>query len=78
MPAGELKTLPEPVPVLFTASLNVTVGLGTEVKMAETVLAWVMVTVQLEVPEQAPDQPEKTEPAAGLALRLTRVFSSKL
>ena len=77
MPAGVLVTVPEPVPDLLTVRVKVGVGTGNSSNIAETVLAWVMVTVQLEVPEQAPDQPAKTEPAAGLALRLTRVFSSK-
>ena len=77
MPAGELKTLPEPVPVLFTASLNVTVGLGTASKLAVTAWSWLNVRSQLSVPLQAPDQPVKTEPSAGVAIRLTLVASSK-
>ena len=36
-----------------------------------------MVTVQLPVPEQAPDQPEKLEPLAAVAVRVTSVPSLK-
>jgi hypothetical protein len=44
------------------------------VKVAVTLHAWVMVTVQAPVPLQAPLQPEKVEPAAGVAVKVTLVF----
>jgi hypothetical protein len=40
--------------------------------------AWFIITVQAPVPEQASDQPEKTEPAAGVAVRVTLVPKRKL
>ena len=55
MPAGELVTVPLPVPALLT----VRVWLGT-LKVAVTDLAAFMVTVQVPVPEQTPPlQPPK-------------------
>src|SRR5215211_4640160 len=45
-------------------------------KVPETVLAAFMVSWQEPVPEQAPLQPAKVEPAAGLALRVTAVPSA--
>ena len=43
------------------------------VKLAVTDLAAVMLTVQLPLPEQAPDQPVKVEPAEGETVRVTEV-----
>ena len=40
---------------------------------ADTFCAWVMLTVQVEVPLQAPDQPVKVEPVAAMALSVTEV-----
>ena len=49
-------------------------GGGTAVlKVAVTFLLASIVTIQLPVPEQAPDQPAKVEPEAGLAVKVTEV-----
>ncbi len=70
IPAGELVTVPEPVPALLTVS----VGCGDDVKFAVTVVLELSVTWQVPVPEQPPpDQPVKVEPAVGLAVRVTGV-----
>jgi hypothetical protein len=42
-------------------------------KLAETERSALMLTVQLPVPEQAPDQPAKFDPAAGEAVSVTLV-----
>jgi hypothetical protein len=57
MPAGELVTVPLPVPVLVTVRALVPPVENT--KVAVTVVAAFRVTVQEPVPEQAPDQPAK-------------------
>jgi hypothetical protein len=75
MPEGELVTVPVPVP----ARATVRGGLTIEVlKLAVTELAAFTVTEQAAVPEQAPDQPAKTEPAAGVAVNCTAVPPEKL
>jgi len=51
---------------------------GAEVKVDVTARTAVMVTAQAPVPEQAPLQPEKVEPAAGVAVRVTAVPAAKL
>src|SRR5262245_22267231 len=66
MPGGFELTVPEPVPDRLT--LKVT---GRSVNVALTDLAWVMLTVQVPVPEQSPDHPKKLEPVAGVAVRVT-------
>ena len=43
-----------------------------------TVCAWLIVTVQLPVPEQAPLQPVKLEEFAGVAVRVTVDSAAKL
>jgi len=69
MPAGLLVTVPIPEPVLFTVSVK-----AWRAKVAVTVVAAVSVTVQVAVPEQPPPlQPEKVEPAAGAAVKVTEV-----
>ncbi len=68
MPAGLLVTVPEPVPLFVTDTVT-----GVAVNDAVTEVAALMVTAQLPVPEQAPPQPAKAEPAAGEAVRVTAV-----
>src|SRR5207245_8323873 len=69
IPAGELVTVPLPVPALLTVSAK----LG-RLKVAVTVVAAEIVTVQTPVPEQPPPlQPLKVEPAAGAAVSVSAV-----
>src|SRR5438093_13660273 len=68
-PAGALVTVPLPATALFRASVKV-----CRAKVAVTVCAAFTVTVQVPVPEQPPPlQPEKVEPAAGAAVKVTEV-----
>src|SRR5947209_2953042 len=74
MPAGELVTVPLPVPAGATVRVKV-----CGVKLAVTVVAAESVTVQVPVPEQPPPlQPVKVEPAAGVAVSVTTVPLAKL
>jgi hypothetical protein len=69
MPAGELVMVPVPVPILPTLSVKL-----CSAKVAVTVVAALRVTLHVPVPEQLPpDQPEKVEPAAGVAVSVTAV-----
>jgi hypothetical protein len=69
MPAGLLVTVPEPAPDLLTVSVKV-----CSANVAVTVVAALSVTVQVPVPEQPPPlQPEKVEPATGVAVKVTAV-----
>ena len=70
MPEGALATVPVPVPASLT--LNCTEE-GLRVKFAVTDAAAVRLTVQLPVPWQAPDQPLKVDPEAGVAVSTTAV-----
>ncbi len=63
MPVGELVTVP--LPVSLTESVN------SCVNVADTLSAALMVTMQLPVPLQAPLQPVKVPPLAGVAVRVT-------
>src|SRR5574341_798218 len=72
IPAGVLVTVPLPVP----GRVTVRVGLGA--KVAVTLAGVSRVTVQGPVPLQAPLQPAKKEPAAGAAVRATRLWVAKL
>lgn len=68
IPRGFELTLPEPVPDLLTVKVT-----GRNENVAVTDLAWVMLTMQVSVPEQSPDHPVKPEPAAGVAVSATVV-----
>jgi hypothetical protein len=46
------------------------------VKVAVTLRAWLIVTVQLPVPVQSPLHPVNSEELFGVAVRLTEVFSA--
>ena len=71
IPAGALATVPVPVPLRETVSGNCVTGVM--VNAASTLAAAFKVTLQLPVPEQAPVQPVKLEPAVGVAVRDTTV-----
>ncbi len=68
MPAGELVTLPLPVPPLLRVKTNV-VGAGLNVAVTD----WLpfIVTTQGPVPPQAPLQPAKVAPPEGEAVSVT-------
>ena len=66
MPVGELETVPLPVPAFVTARVN-----GCSANVAVTEVAAVIVVVHVPVPVQAPLQPVKVEPAAGVAVNVT-------
>jgi hypothetical protein len=71
MPAGVLRTVPEPVPALVTVSVKVEPPLV--VKVAVTDRVWVIDTTHEPEPVQAPDQAENVDPAAGTAVNVTEV-----
>src|SRR5437762_13524278 len=74
IPAGELVTVPLPVPALLTVRAK----LG-RLKVAVTVVAAESVSTQAPVPEHPPPlQPLKVEPAAGVAVSVTTVPLAKL
>lgn len=74
IPAGELVTVPEPVPA--TVRL---IGKDAGMKFALTEVAAFIVTVQVPVPVQAPLQPANREaPEVGVAVRVTLVPWMKL
>src|SRR5438309_12023637 len=68
MPAGELPTVPLPVPASVTESVGV-----IAVNRAETMRAPVRSGEQLPVPVQSPAQPSNVEPVAGVAFSVTGV-----
>ncbi len=72
IPAGLEVTVPLPTPALLTVSVK-----RCRVKLAVTGLAALMVTVQV-APETVshPLQPEKVDPKAGVAVRVTTVLLS--
>ena len=69
IPPGLDVTVPRPVPLLFTVSGNVCL-----VKIAVTVVAAFIVTEHEPVPEQPPLHPANTDPAAGVAVKVTTVL----
>jgi len=69
MPAGPLVTVPVPFPARVTVSGN------SNLKVAVTDSDELRVTEHVPVPEQAPLQPVKTEPAAAWAVKVTMVPS---
>src|SRR5688500_2685485 len=70
MPAGSAVTVPAP--------LVVTVSTNVRMNVADTVLAALIVTMQVPTPEQPePLHPEKTEFSPGAAVRVTIVPTSK-
>ena len=70
MPVGELDTVPVPLPAGVTVRRYL-----LSVKVAVTVLAALIVTLQVPVPEQPPpDQPVKLEPVACAAVNVTDVL----
>jgi hypothetical protein len=71
MPAGLDVTVPEPRPAFVTASVRV-----WSANVAVTERSALMVTVHVPVPEQAPLQPAKVEPASALALNVTELPSA--
>lgn len=75
MPAGELLTVPLPVPASVTETGN-----DAGMKLAVTVVAAVMLMVHVPAPEHPPPlQPAKTEAAeVGDAVSVTSVFCRKL
>src|SRR5438067_1438116 len=73
MPEGVLVTVPVPAPTVVTVRTK----LG--VNVAVTAVAAVRVTVHVPVPVHAPPlQPVKADPAAGVAVSVTTVPSSKV
>jgi hypothetical protein len=71
MPAGVLRTVPEPVPALVTVSVKVEPPVV--VKVAVTDRVWVIDTTQAPEPVQAPDQAENVDPVPGAAVNTTDV-----
>jgi len=73
IPAGELVTVPAPPPLFVTVS-----AFWDAVKFAVAFSTELTVSVQVEVPEQAPLQPAKVEPALGVAVSVTTEPEVKL
>jgi hypothetical protein len=67
MPLGLDEIEPEPVPAAAVVSVQVTLL----AKVAVTVRAWVMGTVQVPVPVHAPDQPVKRLVLSAIGVRVT-------
>jgi hypothetical protein len=68
IPAGELLTVPLPLPDLFVVRAKV-----CKANVAVTDFAASMVTAQFPVPLHAPLQPVNVEPAAAVAVSVTEV-----
>src|SRR5262245_33607023 len=73
MPAGELVTVPLPVPAVAVVSVNV-----CRLNVAVTEVLAFSVTAQPPAPAQAPLQPWKSDPVAGVAVSVTLVPLTKL
>ena len=71
IPAGEEVTIP--LPALLTVRMKL-----CKVKLALALFAASIVTVQAPVPVQAPLQPVKVEPVAGVAVSVTAVVYPKV
>jgi hypothetical protein len=71
IPATSLVTVPVPEPVLSTETVK------DPVKVALTDFAESIVTEHAPEPEHAPLHPEKADPAAGAAVRLTTLAPEK-
>jgi hypothetical protein len=74
IPAGELVTVPVPVPPLATVRVK---DPGLAVKFALTDFAASMVTLHAPVPLHAPLQPANVEPESGVAVKFTTAPLSK-
>ena len=72
IPDGLLDTIPRPVPARVTVNMKVSPP-PTPPKVAVTILAASIVTVQVPDPVHAPDQPPKAVPPPALAVRVTTV-----
>ena len=66
IPLGDEVTVPRPFVLTPRRYL-------TRSKVAVTLRAWVIVTVHVDVPLQAPDHPANEEPGSGLAVSVTLV-----
>jgi hypothetical protein len=70
---------PPPLSPLGVAGMDAAgMDVATDVKVAPTDLAAVIATMQVPVPEHAPDQPEKVFPLLAEAVRVTDVPELKL
>jgi hypothetical protein len=76
IPAGELVTVPEPVPISPTVSVACGGGVGP--KLALTLVSELSVTLQPAVPEHAPPHPVKTKPLLVATVSATFVPPTKL
>jgi hypothetical protein len=73
IPGGLELTSPDPVPVFETLTVDV---FGTNVALTDR--AWLIITWQLPLPAQSPDQPAKAESAPGVAVNVTVLATLKL
>jgi len=72
MPAGVLVTAPVPLPEAVTVSATVAGGGGADaMTVAVTDVSFASDSVQVPVPEQAPDQPVNSESESGFAVSVT-------
>lgn len=76
IPAGADVTVPNPVPPLPTVSAYAD-DEPAGWKLAVTDCAWFICTVQPPVPVHAPLHPVNTDPASGVASRLTETPAAK-